>query len=542
MDLSGISKATAAVVATALVLSFVASCVLSEPTRPAPADQPPASPAGTFVDERVDGYLAIAPRVLQSGQSHAVSVALFRQKQPANSTVQVVLAKGGQAVARGSAQVRGRGQVILNVPPLPEGEYHLQVQGKGFQAGSPIRVEESTLVFVETDKPIYKPGQTVHVRVLTIDTQLKPVAAQGATVEVMDAKGIKIFKKDLQTDEYGLASLDVPLSSEPNLGVWKVMAVSGKRQAQVDVRVERYVLPKYEVKVDLAKEWVLASEPIKGTVSAEYSYGKPVKGELHIVATRYVGVWEEFANLTRELDGQIDFELPAVQYVSGVPEAGGLGNVQLEITVSEESTGYEEKTTRLLAVAATPVVLKVIPESVSFKPGLPLTLLVLAETPDGRPVDAGVSVEIAYLDNEMNYSSQSHRVAVKGGKALLKVTPPASAISLNLNATDGSAYTSLAMQAGYSPTGSFIHLEQVSEGTLKVGDRARFRVTATREARNFYYEVVARGLVVFSDVSQSPEIEFTLTPSMAPEARLLVYQILPNSEVAADYVPFSVVG
>ncbi|MCL6431492.1 MAG: alpha-2-macroglobulin [Anaerolineae bacterium] len=535
-------------IATALVLTLIASCALAGPRKPSPSagpgpaqatTEPSDAPTEPFVDEKVDGYLAVAPRVLQSGQRHAISVALFRNKQPANSTVQVSLISGSQRVAAASSQVRGHGQVVLDLPRLPEGEYRLEVQGKGFKAGSPIRVEDSTLVFVETDKPIYKPGQTVHVRVLTLDTQLKPISVP-ASVEVMDAKGIKVFKKDVETDEFGLASLDMPLSPEPNLGVWKVTASSGKRRAETDVRVERYVLPKYEVKVNLAKEWVLASEPIRGSVAAEYSYGKPVRGELHIVATRYVGVWEEFANLTRPLDGQTDFELPAVQYVSGVPEAGGMGNVQLDITVTEESTGYEEKTTRLLTVAAAPVVLKVIPESVSFKPGLPLNLLVLAETPDGNPVDATVNIDIAYQDSELNFSSQSHQVSVKGGKALLKITPPAKAISLNLSASDGTAYTYLVMQAGYSPTGSFIHLEQVGESTLKVGDRARFHVTATKQARNFYYEVVARGLVVFSNVSQSPDIEFTVTPQMAPEARLLVYQVLPNSEVAADYVPFSV--
>jgi CD109 antigen len=67
-------------------------------------------------------------------------------------------------------------------------------------------------------------------------------------------------------------------------------------------------------------------------------------------------------------------------------------------------------------------------------------------------------------------------------------------------------------------------------------------VHATREAANFYYEVVSRGRVVFSDFSRSSEISFDTTPLMAPSSRLLVYQILPNSEVAADYIPFDVEG
>ena len=45
---------------------------------------------------------------------------------------------------------------------------------------------------------------------------------------------------------------------------------------------------------------------------------------------------------------------------------------------------------------------------------------------------------------------------------------------------------------------------------------------------------------MFSDVSRSPEISVGLTPVMAPTSRLVVYQILPGNEVAADYIPFGV--
>jgi CD109 antigen len=75
-----------------------------------------------------------------------------------------------------------------------------------------------------------------------------------------------------------------------------------------------------------------------------------------------------------------------------------------------------------------------------------------------------------------------------------------------------------------------------------VGDTASFKISSTRQATGFYYEVLSRGTLVFTSYSQSPDISFTLTPQMAPMSRLLVYQILPNSEVAADYLPFSVEG
>lgn len=538
-------RIVAIALALALVMSSAGSCGPQSSTTP--VDNPTATPGSSAisslrsVDGPIDGYLAVAPRVLRSGQSEQVAVSLFSNQLPANGSIQLALLDGARRVAETSGRILGKGQVTLDVPKLAEGDYQLQLTGPGFTAQSAVRVEEGTLVFVETDKPIYKPGQSFHIRVLTLDPQLKPV--EGAvTVEVADAKGTKVFKKDVKTDEYGMASVDMPLSPEPTLGTWKVMAKSGKRSAQVDVRVERYVLPKYEVKVDLPREWVLASDHITGVVSAEYSYGKPVKGELEIKATRYVGTWEEYATVSKSLDGRAEFDLPPVGYVSGVPGAAGMGNVQLEVTVREQSTGYEEKTSRLITVAANPVTLRVIPESVTFKPSLPLTLLIVAETPDKKLVDASARLQVVYTKSDFKSSQETRDIDVKQGKGVVKLTPPADAISLTLSATSGNAHTSLGMQSGYSPTGSFILVEAVSQSKLKVGETAQFKVSSTKQARNFYYEVVARGKVVFSDFSPSPDIAFVVTPNMAPSARLLVYQILPNSEVAADYVPFEVDG
>ena len=523
-----------------LILTLTLSCngpqQLATPTPP-----PGATPSSLAADDPVDAYLALAPRVLQSGQPQTVSVSLFHGRQPATATARLSLRKGSQTLAQAEARVQGRGELTLAVPSLPEGDYELELSGRGFQAKSNVRVEEGTLVFLESDKPIYKPGQTVHFRVLTLDTQLRPLPAS-LTLEVADAKGLKVFKKEIETDDYGMVSVDLPLSTEPNLGVWKATARAGKRQAQLDVRVERYGLPKYEVKVNLPKEWVLASEPIKGSIAAEYSYGKPVKGEAEIVATRYVGTWQEFARITRDLDGQVDFAVPAPGYVAGVPGAKGMGNVQLEVMVREKATGYEEKTTQLITVAQAPIVVSAIPESVAFKPGLPLSVLLVAETPDKKPADVTVAVDVNYTTRDFQNKSEGRQVTVKGGKALLRLSPPADAIMLTLSAHTGGAYANLVLRAGYSPTGSFISVEQTSPGTPKVGDTARFHVSATQEAANLYYEVVARGQVVFSDYTRSRDIAFTVGPQMAPSARLLVYQVLPTSEVAADYVPFSVEG
>ncbi len=511
---------------------------------PAPTAQTPDTP----LSERVDGYVAIAPRELRSGRTGSISVSLFDGGVPAQGIVRVSLNTGGREAATASGLVMGSGSVSLPVPDLPPDNYLLTVEGPGFSDTASLRVESGATLFLETDKPIYKPGQKVMMRVLTVGPELRPLTGD-VTIEVQDAKGSKVFKQTVATGEYGMATLDMPLSSEPNLGVWKITAraVDSRESgndgavAEVDVRVEEYVLPKYEVTVDLPKEWVLANEKITGRIDAEYTFGRPVKGEVEIVASRYVGVWEEFATLTRQIDGSESFELPPVHYVAGVPAGRGMGNVNLDVTVREKSTGYEETTTRLLTVAESPVNLHLVSESSVFKPSLPFSFLVVTETPDNKPVDKRVTVRLQYVDDDLEQiERREQRVSTRNGTAVLTVEPPKDAVGLMVEASTNDAWTSLEMRASYSPSGSSIHVVQEGPANLNVGDTARFKVHTTRDTANLYYEVVARGKVVFSRISDSPEISFTVTPVMAPGARLLVYQVLPDGEVAADYIPFNV--
>ena len=508
------------------------------PTRtPAPTPKPVSAPR-----PEPDSYVAVVPRTLRRGYTERVSISLFNGDRAASGNVRLTLLDSGASVGAVDASVDGSANVELPVPQLEPGRYEIEVQVEDVSESrrASVEIEDGVLLFVETDKPIYKPGQTVHVRLMTLDALLKPWPS-AATIEIQDAKGIKVFKKEVATDEYGMTTVDLPLSTEPNLGVWKLTAIAGDQKTQLDVRVEEYVLPKYEVAVDTGRDWLLASDPIKGTVSGEYSFGKPVVGEVEIVASRYVGQWEEYARFQGPIDGETTFDLPPVGFVAGVPQAGGQGNVSLDVTIREKGTGYEEKTSKLMTVAATPVTLKVIPESRVFKPGLEMSYLVVAQEPDGSPVTVDVTLNIYYMDKEFEEIVRKRvQVTTSDGTAVAKATPPSDAVALMLEANAGSAYTSLTLQSGHSPSGSFIHLEQVTEGSVQVGDTLRFRVHSTREARNFYYEVLSRGTVLFSDVSSDPDIELVATQLMAPSSRILVYQILPTNEIAADYLPFSV--
>ena len=224
----------------------------------------------------------------------------------------------------------------------------------------------------------------------------------------------------------------------------------------------------------------MPADPITGTVSAEYSFGKPVRGEVEIVASKYVGEWEQFAEFTQELDGSAAFELPAPGYVAGVPGSGGKGNVTLDVTVRERSTGYVESTTTLLTVVSSPVSIQLIPESPSFKPSLPLSVLLVTETPDNRPVDSEVRLEVSYYDKDLSIKLSRRATRQHGQRqgALCTIKPPEGSIAVMLLADAGGGHATATLEASYSPSGSYIHLEQIG-GSLEVGDLAQFKVHST---------------------------------------------------------------
>jgi CD109 antigen len=488
-----------------------------------------------------ESHLAVVPSVLHSGETVDLSVALLKGDSLSSGDVEVTLSNDKEVVAHAESRINGKGIVELKLPQIPSGDYEIQVKGPGFTEKASIKVESSFLLFLETDKPIYKPSQTIHISAISLNSELKPVS-QKITIEAQDAKGIKIFKKEVTADKYGMAELELPLSEEPNLGTWKIIATAQDSKTQLDVKVEKYVLPKYEVQVTLPKDWFLASDRILGKVEGIYSFGKPVSGELEIIAKRYVGTWEEYARVTKTIDGSAEFEIPAVGYVAGVPASGGLGNVNIEFIVREQSTGYEEKATRILTIASTQLVLQIVPEGNVFQPGLPFNFLLLSENPGNQPVPAKVDVNVSYLDSAYNEVSKEIKKAVDTGSGMTTMTlsPPLAAVAMVIDAVSGNASTSQTMLASYSPSGNFIHLEQVSAPAVAVGDTVKFKVHATKEASNFYYEVIANGRVVFSDFTRSRDISFKATQQMAGASRLLIYQVLPNSEIAADYLPFTV--
>ncbi len=502
-----------------------------------------AGPCSDQLASSDDEFLILAPKMLFSGGESSVTMAAFSDSQPVTRCVEYTLTdEDNNEIALLAASTSDSGNVVASfeVPDVEEGSYVLNAKPSGFDTEfkATVEVVNNNPLFIETDKPIYKPRQTIHGRILSLNNNLIPVE-EDITVEITDAKGIKVFKEELSSNKYGVTSFDLPLASELNLGTWKIIATAGDSTSNVDIQVDKYVLPKFDVSLETPQEWFLVSDEITGTVSGNYFFGKEVEGEVLVEASRYVGEWEQYASFSGTLEeGTVEFELPSVEYAAGTYGAGGQASLMLNVTVIDTGN-HSETTNKLLTISESPLVIQLIPESSSIKPGMPLQVLLVTKDPGGNPIDAEVTVETRIRDESYDITSDKETVTTEGGVAMLEYNIPDNTNHLFIDAYADDAMASESLNAAYSPTASFIHISQTSEGVPELGDTISFRVYSTNPGTVFY-DVFANGRTVYSATSDEPDISIPVTPQMSPQAKVVAYMINPNSEVSVDVLPFDV--
>ncbi len=168
--------------------------------------------------------------------------------------------KSPRVLFRGSLDRHGTTEAQFQLPAGLVGSFQLRyivdtaIGSTEFTQG--VRLEDKQSILLTTEKPIYQPGQTIHVRALVLD-RADHHSANGRklTFEVEDSRGNKVFKKLTSTDEFGIASTEFTLADEVNLGTYHLRALLGDEQAagansaELALNVQRYVLPKFKVAV-----------------------------------------------------------------------------------------------------------------------------------------------------------------------------------------------------------------------------------------------------------------------------------------------------
>ncbi|NXP17764.1 A2MG protein, partial [Scytalopus superciliaris] len=150
-----------------------------------------------------------------------------------------------------------------------------------FKSRKSVLVKNSeSLVFIQTDKPIYKPGQTVMFRIVSLDKDFYPLNEK-------DPQRNRVYQWQEVELNMGLIQLSFPLTSDPIQGSYKIVVQkSFSSHVEHIFSVEEYVLPKFEVLVKMPKMITIKDNELPVSVCGLYTYGKPVPGLVNVQVCR----------------------------------------------------------------------------------------------------------------------------------------------------------------------------------------------------------------------------------------------------------------
>jgi anti-sigma factor RsiW len=322
-------------------------------------------------------------------------------------------------LARFTTDGDGTGRPQFRVPDWADAECELQVAADGQThdwLAYPVKVRRSRQVMLSSDKPVYQPGQTVHVRSLALRRpDLRPVAGEDVTFTVTDAKGNVFFKKQDRNSDYGIASADCPLADEIVEGQYVIACTVGDTSSRLAVEVKKYVLPKFKVGLALDKAYYAPGEQVTATVEAGYFFGKPVAGTVELDASvpgenqpRYRG------SAKTDASGKAVFSFRLPLPWAAPPQDGGAGvdparggvppqgagrppqvpDVEARLVLRAavtDAAGQKQSKEAATVVTTSPLKIEVIAENGTLLPGVANRVYVLTTYADGRPARTRVS-------------------------------------------------------------------------------------------------------------------------------------------------------
>jgi hypothetical protein len=143
----------------------------------------------------------------------------------------------------------------------------------------------------QSDKPIYQPGQTLHLRAVVQEARGRAAAGTNVVLRVNDENNERVHIAQLVASKFGVVQDDWVLPASASLGIYKItLTVAGQGDNQIAqhlVRVSRYELPNFNVTVKPDRTAYLPAESAQVTISGAYLFGKPVpKGQVKLVRSR----------------------------------------------------------------------------------------------------------------------------------------------------------------------------------------------------------------------------------------------------------------
>lgn len=448
----------------------------------------------------------------------------------------------------------------FDVPDLAPGAYDLSVRVASNLGDDvvtrPVTIKRETQILLTTDKPLYQPGQTIHLRALALRRPaLAPAAGEQIVLEVEDAKGNKVFKQAIKASPFGLAAADFTLADEINLGQYTVRAVMDTGQAERTVEVKRYVLPKFKLALTTDHPYYLPGEKLTGKVQCDYFFGKPAaKSDVLITLSAFDVAFHDFAEIKGKTDdgGLFKFEADLPQYFVGQPLEQGNTFVKIEAEVTDRAE-HTEKVTNTVPIAKDPVIFTVVPESGEIKPGLDNIVYVLVCRPDGTPMRTRIIAGFLSRVAMQRYHSSGNRADGLGeplmgqsyetdslgiARVVLSADtqPPHPVGGMHVSIEEPAHafhYIDLGTGAG---AGSLIL--RADRALAKVGDSVTFTVLSTKQKGTTYIDVIRDNQTVLTravDLARGKSsFALPLTHDLQGTLEVHAYQILPDENIIRD--------
>ncbi|XP_062827460.1 alpha-2-macroglobulin-like protein 1 isoform X2 [Anolis carolinensis] len=421
----------------------------------------------------------------------------------------------------------------------------------------------------ETEKPFYKPGETVRFRIVRLDEELKAINKPTPSEDLI-GQWLNV------TSHHGIADLSFPLASEAELGRYSIK-VEGKSVKTFEVW--EYELNKFEVLFVVPSVVTTSEENFCVTVCGKYTYGKPVRGNVKLTVERDRSFMFEDADtepltmMNRDYKGQTNKTGCTTFTIEGTDvhlHQKGFNNfISLFAELEEEGTGLTNVAMETIPVAVKEITVKMLIPNRFYKKGFPFTGKII-----GAILAKPIQNQTIYLTVDVD-DEQTHMPFITDENGIVDFSLDTTNWKDTLvslwarysleNATQLETVQRLDnedlawLKPFYSESNSFLEIQFVEESLSCDKDNEilvdyiidRKEIDPEADHIDFYFLVIVKGRIISSGQKQVPvgkddtlkgtfSLSLSAGPEMAPTARLLLYAVFTDGEVVADLEVFQV--
>ncbi|XP_067218552.1 complement C3-like [Chanodichthys erythropterus] len=415
----------------------------------------------------------------------------------------------------------------------------------------------SGYIFIQTDKPVYNPGDTVHYRVFVSNHEFQAFNTN-ISLEIQNPDGDVVHISSNTSVSDGILSESYPLPTVHKEGKWKVVAKLDdveENTFSAGFHVKKYVLPAFNVTLTPKKPYFsLQEDKLEVEVRARYLYGEQVQGVAHVLFGIDMNGQKRRITSLKQLNdlngGKVSLSMAEMKKV--FPDTKGLlGNsVYVKASVMSSGSDLVEAEKSGIKIVMSPYVLSIRDTPKYFKPGLPLGIVVTVSNQDGSPAP-NIPVKLNFLQKPIKTHRGTIRVSInmpdEDKNQMLKVETALPGVNAENQAVQEMTLEPYLSFDGYSK--NYLHIS-VGAKQVAVGSSLNIKLhikTASPEHRKLVkqltYVVLNKGKIITAsrvDVCQNDtNIPLLVTTEMLPSFRLVAYYMLPwqlKAEVVADSV------